>query len=149
LSLASLTDIADRKGRELTVAETRMATLLVDEADAAIAAAADVAVSALDATVDPVLAIIARDLVLRSMANPEGVTASREQLGAYAVSRTYGQTDDGSSAGMRLSEREVLLVRRVIHGTNTAGVHVDSLGEQLDCDLVTGQLLITSDTIVN
>lgn len=119
MSLASLTEIADRKGRDLTAAETRMATLLITEADIAIAAAADVTVDDLDGTTDPVLGIVARALVIRNMGNPEGATAKREQLGDYSISQTYQSAPTAGGGALSLTEGEILLVRRAIHGTNS------------------------------
>jgi hypothetical protein len=126
-----------------------MAALLITEADIAIAAAADVTVADLDGTTDPVLGIVARGLVIRNMGNPEGAVQTREQLGGYSVSRTYQGDPNGGGGALDLTDGEILLVRRAIHGTNTASPHADSLDDQIGRSIIDGRLTVYSEKLTD
>lgn len=117
MSLATTADIAAYLGRDLGEAETTSVESLIAAADAVIAAAADIAVDDLDGTTDTILPIIAKRIVCRALANPQGIASLQEQLGQYG--NTVRFRDINAGGDLLLTDREELIVRRAVHGTNS------------------------------
>lgn len=128
MSLAASTDIADRLGRDLATGETAPVNLLLESAEAVIAAAADIEVDALATlTTDQIkkLKWVCIELVCRSLPNPQGIRGMQETLGQHSTNVQFRDLYEGG--GLVLTATEELIVRRAVHGTTTGSSRAVSI----------------------
>lgn len=127
-TFATLDDVAHRRGLagagDLTAEQTASIEFLLPMAAAVIADAAgkDDGWAVTLAPVPQILKGLSVELVLRALANPDSVQAQREQLGQYSISQNFA----AGQIGMALSDTEVLIVRRAVHGRTSGSVRVES-----------------------
>lgn len=121
-AFATSADVAARLGRSLSSAETSNMPFLLHMAATVIADAVGFddgwAVSL--APIPQRLRLLSVELVCRAMVNPSGYTSFSQQVGSYNISVAQ------AAPGMALSDAEVLMVRRAVHGRTTDSVHVES-----------------------
>lgn len=122
-AFAANLDVAKRLGRTLTTEEdTNQVPYLLTMAAVVIADAAGYD-DGWAASLDPIpnmLRMMSVELVSRTMWNPKGVTSLRQQVGSYSIALAR------DTPGMELSDTEVAMIRRTVHGRTTASVHVNS-----------------------
>lgn len=129
MAFATSDDVEARLGRDLTTAEQPQVTAMLDDATSAIAEAAGKP-DGWSAGLSPIpsqLKSLAVTLVVRSMANPQGLTSQQEALGAWSYSNRF----DTSLGGLALTEAEERMVRRVIYGGTSASVPIPSIVDDL------------------
>lgn len=126
MAFASVEDIAARMARALTADETSAATLLVQIATAVIADAAgyDDGWAIMLDPVPQLLRGLTIELVCRALQNPGQYAQVTQTVGAYSFSGRQ------NTVGMNLSDAEVLMVRRAIHGRTSDSAHVASSFEK-------------------
>ena len=105
------TRLRPRLGRDLTADETAAAELLLEAAAAVIDAATE--------KPDPeplpaILRFVSIEVVLRTMANPNGLVSEQEGLGAYSYAQRFAA---GEGGGLQLTQVETLQVRKAVHGS--------------------------------
>lgn len=147
-TFATVDDVARRLNREFTDSEAVQVELLLALATSAIAAAAD-KTDDWAAALDPVpalLRLLCIEIVVRVLQNPAGAASTTETLGAYSYTERHDSP--GANAGLELTEPEERRARRAVYGTNTAGVRVDTIANQLYQD-VGGRVEIASDVIAD
>lgn len=129
MSFATVEDVATRLARDLTAEEGAKAELLLEFAQGAIAASCDKtdAWAAALTPVPSILRLLTVELVVRSMRNPGGLRSQSETLGQYQSSESYA--DAGNGGGLLLTATEELLVRRVVFGSNSTSVRVESVAD--------------------
>lgn len=121
-SFATSSDVVTVLGRALTAQETSDVPGLLSMAASAIADAAGYD-DGWALTLSPVpqrLRWMSAELVKRALVNRTGATSIRQQVGSYSYAATW------DTVGMILSDAEVLMIRRAVHGRTTDSVHVDS-----------------------
>lgn len=120
LTFATLDELALRlpgpalSGEELSEKQQAQGTMLLTLATSAIADAAgkdDDWVMGLT-EIPPVLRAVCLEMVARTMVNPGGARSESESLGQYSHATSF--TD--AAHGLALTDHEVLLVRRAVHG---------------------------------
>lgn len=124
-AFATTTDVELRLGRELTTAEEDQVELLTAAATAVITQEAGKTEAWAD-DLDPVprvLRYLTVELVLRAMANPQGVVSFTEQLGAYSTSQRFRDT----GGGLLLTKQEGILVRQAVYGETTGSARLGSI----------------------
>lgn len=128
MAFATTEDIEARLGRTLTGTEAGSVDLLLEAAQAVIAQAAGKTDEWAE-TLDPVPAIlrfVCVELVVRVLANPEGLRSTSEQLGAYQRSRSFRDAD-----GLLLTASETRLVRGVTYGRASGSARMKSILDDL------------------
>jgi hypothetical protein len=138
MSYATKEDLAKRLRREFSSADGETADLLLDLASVEVTAALgkgeewEKEQQEEEATPPRVLRLVTLEVAARVMSNPQGVGAMREQLGAYSLSEDFrGMTE---AAGIALTEREKLLVRRAVHGRTSGSPRTGSLATELEAE---------------
>lgn len=122
-TFATVDDVAARLGRTLTTTEhDTQVPFLLHMAAAVIAEAVgyDDGWAASLTPVPNLLRGMSVDLVCRAIDNPSQATQIRQQVGSYAYQAAW------DNPGLRLSDVEIRMLRRNIHGSTTASVHVAS-----------------------
>jgi len=133
MAFATLQDVEKRQARALSEEEEQATLLLLDMATAYIAQAADKDedwVEDLD-DVPPIIRAMTVELVSRALANPSGLFSIQEQIGSYQYTKSFNRD---VPSGMGLTETEVLMVRRVILGTNSGSGKAASVADELAGD---------------
>jgi len=127
MALAKPEDVAARLGRELDDEETTAVGFLLDAATAVVEEAIE---GPADDPAPPVLRFVAVEVVVRALANPNGLASRSETLGAYSHSEAFL-----SGAGLMLTKTEELMVRRAALGAVAGSVaipsHVDDIFDAL------------------
>lgn len=119
-------DVATRMGRPLTSDETSAASLLLNIAAAVIAEAAGYD-DGWAVTLDPVpqlLRGLSIELACRNLQNPGQFAQLTQTVGAYSFSGRQ------ATVGMVLSDAEVMMVRRTVHGRVSDSAHLESSFEK-------------------
>jgi hypothetical protein len=135
MAFATADDLAARLGRTFTAQEITQAEMLLDLASSAIAGACDKPddwVAEL-APIPPAVRVVCIEVCVRVMVNPDGVRSRQEMLGAYQHSESFHAYFDPAAAGLRLTDDEVLRVRRAVFGTNTATTRLRSVVDDFRC----------------
>lgn len=121
-TFATIDDLAHRLGltsaADFTAAQSAQGLMFLVLASGLIIQAADKDAAWANAltTIPVLLRAVCLEVCARVMSNPTGARSESETLGAYQHASSYA---DGSH-GMWLTDREVLLVRRVVFGTLSA-----------------------------
>lgn len=129
-SLATVENVANALGKDvgdLTANESLQIEFLLTLATGIIAAAGG-KTEAWAETLSPipkVLRLVAIQVVLRAMANPEGLAAMSEQIGAYSVNRSYRAASAGGSTLM-LTAAEKRMVRAAVAASDLTSVTLES-----------------------
>lgn len=128
MAFASVDDIANRLGRDLSGGETTSVELLLEGATAVIANAADKdddwATDLEAATVPRILKFVCIEAVCRALANPSSLQSLQEALGQASYSARFGP-------GLMLTDSEQLLVRREVYGTGSGSSRPEGFIEEL------------------
>jgi hypothetical protein len=122
MAFATVPDIANRLGRELTDSEQAYATDALITAASIIGEAAgkdDAWADALD-PVPRVLRELSIDMVVRAGQNPEGLQSTTETLGQYSVTERFNVGDSAGPGTLFLSDEESRMCRRVINGPGSS-----------------------------
>jgi hypothetical protein len=130
MAFATTQDVSARLRRELTEPEEDQAELLLEIATAVIAEAAGKSDEWAE-NLDPVpqlIWVVCVEVASRAMDNPSGYQSIQEQLGQYG--RTVRYTDVAAGGGVFLSDREIMMVRRVVRGQLSGSVAVESILDQ-------------------
>jgi hypothetical protein len=128
MAFATTDNIADRLGRDLSAGEQQSVTLLIEGAQAVIAAACDkddAWAEALD-PVPKIVRTVAIELVCRAVANPNSLQSLQEGLGQHNYSARF------RDCGILLTPHEELLVRRAVFGTSSGSSRPLSTIDELD-----------------
>ena len=121
IAFATVDDVAARLGRALLPTEALEAPWLLNMSCAVIADAAgydDGWASRLN-PVPQLLRMLSVILVCRALANPSEYTSTTEKIGAYNFQAARAMN-------FELSDAEVLMVRRAVHGRTTVSVDIES-----------------------
>jgi hypothetical protein len=121
-AFAAASDVAKRLGRPLTTRETANVPGLLQSATTVIADAAgyDEGWASQLAPIPNMLSLLCVELVCRVLPNPSQWSTIRQQVGSYGFQASQTLT------GMQLSDAEVMMVRRAVHGRTTDSVTVES-----------------------
>lgn len=128
MAFTTTDDIADRLGRDLTTGEQQSVALLIEGAQAVIAAACDKDDdwAAALTPVPKLLRVVAIEVVCRALANPNSLDSLQEGLGQWSSTARF------RDAGMMLTPGEELLVRRAVFGTSSGSSRPLSTVDELD-----------------
>lgn len=116
-TLAAITDVQYRLGRELNDTEETQVVALLGMATVNIYNAVDKAVGwepPLD--VRRLFTVMCVELATRAMSNPQALGQLSESLGAYSKTVTFPREIPGS--GIMLTNAEELMLRRAVYGSN-------------------------------
>lgn len=123
MAFATVQDVSNRIGRELTPRESLQVSSLLEAVTAMIETEigrTEDDFELVPATVSHVCASAA----IRAFANPYGFASNTESLGSYSASQTYAR-EGGSDLTLTTPER--LIVRRAVYGTNSGSSRQDPL----------------------
>lgn len=134
---AETTDVQARLGRDLTTAETALATALLEGATALVVDAVGQTSTWADA-LDPVptlLKIVTVEAVHRVMVNPTGATSFSQQLGTSQFGASY--RGDTGGLGLLLTDAEARLARSAVYGRNSGSARIGSTLSDTSCEETT------------
>lgn len=119
---ATVDDVATRLGRTLSTEEQGTVGGLLATAAVVIADAAghDDGWAESLTTVPKMLKLLSIELATRNLQNPNAYSTFRQQVGSYSIEVAQ------AAPGLVLTDSEVMMVRRAVHGRTTDSVHVDS-----------------------
>ena len=107
MAFATAEDIEKRLGRPLSDAQREQAEALIADAGAVILAELNLP-EGCEVEPDELLCGMTCTLVMRAMANPQGLASESETLGAHSHSRGFSR----NGGGLTLTENEKLILRR-------------------------------------
>lgn len=117
MPFAEVSDVQTRLGgRDLTESEEALIEALLEGAQSVI----ETYVGKVEDDFDEIPAIVKMAtvaVVVRAMANPEGLSSIQEQLGAHAVTKSFGRD---LASELTLTQGEQLVLRRAVWGKNAA-----------------------------
>lgn len=122
MAFATVPNIANKLGRELTDSESAYATDALDSAASIIAEAVGKDDDWADSLtpVPRVLKELSIDMVIRAGQNPEGLQSTTETLGMYSVTERFNVGDAAGPGTLFLSDEESRMVRRVVNGPGSS-----------------------------
>jgi hypothetical protein len=134
MPFATIDDVTDRLGRDLTEQETTIATWAIATVEDLIAEALGKDSDWADA-VDPIPATLSAIVVEKTVGlivNPTNVASDSETLGAHSYSRTFPRSAD---IGIFLSRADRARARRAVSGTGLLSIRTPTALEEFLEDL--------------
>jgi hypothetical protein len=126
VALATHTDVATRLGRELTEAEQKTATQVIETATGLIADAVDRTMEWAERLdpVSPVLRGICVERALAAIANPANLASESETLGDHTHAQTHRRAPEGGV--LPLTPVEERMISRAVYGATTGSASAES-----------------------
>jgi hypothetical protein len=125
MAFASLDDIKARAARPFTATDEAAASMLLEGAQAVIEASVEKTEEEMGASVPEILRFVAIEVVVRAMANPQGLASQSETLGVYSHTERFSGGDTVNS--LILTKAEELMARRAVHGRVSGTGEAESL----------------------
>jgi hypothetical protein len=127
MAFADTDDVGTRLGHDLSDAEKEQASFLLDGVTSVIEEAVGKREEAIDPEL-PVLRFLSVEKVVRVMSNPQGLSSQSEALGAYSHTERF---NSGSNPDLMLTDLEVAMARKAVHGRLSGTAEPASLASDL------------------